>query len=308
MKKNEVMLLVILLSFFNNGLSQLVTPDEKVTGLILFADSIKTEEDFYINRITRGISPRNQNNTELSLQYYNLAICYSAKSQIDSACYFLRQVLDHSSEYNNLVYTDTDFESLRRAPCWNTIAQKIDSAFLAHFPDITHEKLAMELYHIYLMDQHARGFGLKKIDKSIVNIDYDNLNHVQDIIMRHGWPTYSMVGETAAEGAFLVIQHSEVEVQQIYFMQLFNAAQNNEAKKEWVALLLDRISIQKKGFQYFGTQVYQIKDSITGSLGKYNYFPIHDESIVDSLRMAFDMVPLNEYYSLFGIDYKPARK
>lgn len=302
------MLFLILLSLFNSGLSQPISPHEKGAGLLLFADSIKGEVDVHINRITRGINSRNQNNMELSLQYYNLAICYSAKKQIDSACYFLCQVLDHSSVYNNLVYTDTDFENLRHAPCWGTIAQKVDSAYLTNFPGITHEELAIELYHIFLLDQHARGLGLKKINKSIINIDQENLSRVEDIILKYGWPTYTMVGKTAAEGAFLVIQHSEVGIQQKYFLQLFNAAQNNEAKKEWVALLLDRISIQRKGFQYFGTQVYQIKDSITGRPGKYNYFPIHNESIVDSLRMAFDMIPLNEYYSLFGIDYKPVRK
>ena len=68
---------------------------------------------------------------------------------------------------------------------------------------------------------------------------------------------------------------------------------------------MDRISVTKKGVQIFGTQVYQVRDSINKQNVKYNYFPIKDENQVNSLRKAFDMIPLREYYAIYGIDYKP---
>ena len=54
---------------------------------------------------------------------------------------------------------------------------------------------------------------------------------------------------------------------------------------------MDRISVHLKGMQVFGTQVYQIKDSVTGKPGVYRYFPIKDEASVDSLRNEFGLIP-----------------
>lgn len=78
-----------------------------------------------------------------------------------------------------------------------------------------------------------------------------------------------------------------------------------EASKESLVLLEDIISVQLKGMQVYGTQVFQVKDSITGKLGKYTYYPIRNESKVDSLRKSMDLIPLKQYFALFGIDYKP---
>lgn len=310
MNTRALIMCIVLLYLFSCGFSQSGTTYEVSPGSILYADSIKAKEgiDYHISRLRKEVDSENQSNASRDLIYYNLAVCYSARNVIDSVCYFLCQTLGHSAEYNNLIYTDTDFEKLHNEPCWGRIIQKIDSSFLSKYPEIINKELAVELYHIYLKDQHARGLGLKKIDEQLKNIDQENLRRVEEIILMYGWPIYSLVGETAAKGAFLVIQHSNAQVQQKYFMLVFDAAKNNEASKEWVALLLDRISVHKQGFQYFGTQVYQVRDSTTGRLGKYKYFPIQDETKVDSLRKSFDMIPLNEYYSLFGIDYKPVRK
>lgn len=72
-------------------------------------------------------------------------------------------------------------------------------------------------------------------------------------------------------------------------------------------MLVDRIGVQAAGEQLFGTQVYQEKDSITGKPGKYKYFPIKDEKNVDILRKQAGMIPLKQYLSTFGIDYKPVQ-
>lgn len=208
---------------------------------------------------------KKQKNPEL--KYYNLAICYSAKKQKDSTCYYLRRCIQESPKYNNLIQKDTDFEYLHGDKCWETIKNKIDSVFRTQNPGISDQELAVELYHIFLRDQHARGLGLKKISPELANIDQENLKRVEQIIAENGWPTYSIVGKTAADGAFMVIQHSDVNTQRKYFKHLLDAAKNDEASKESVALLTDRISVRLKGMQIFGTQVYRMKDSITGMPG-----------------------------------------
>lgn len=310
MRTKNMLLIIMYFSLFRSGYTQLIHPFEGIGKIILFADTLngKNQIDWHIDRIKNEINSDKLNNLDLKLKYYNLAICYSAKKQIDSTCYYLSKCIDQSSVYNNLVFTDTDFDFLHQTPCWGTLVQQIDSAYVKNFTGITNKELAVELYHIFLKDQHARGLGLKKIDKNLINLDIENLKRVEEIIQEYGWPTFSMVGKTAAEGAFLVVQHSSTPIQQKYFIQLINAAKKNEASKESVALLLDRISVHNKGIQMFGTQVYQVKDSITGQPSKYKYFPIKDEEKVDSMRKAFDMIPLKEYYARFGIDYKPVVK
>ncbi len=307
MKLRNTYTILILFSFYFNGFTQ-VAENKELEKHILYADSLTSSNDLgeYVLQLKKSIKDSESGN--LDLIYYNLAICYSAKKQTDSTCFYLSRCIRESSIYNNLILTDTDFDFLYQSPCWEKIENKIDSSYLAQNPEVTNKELAVELYHIFLKDQHARGLGLKKINQTFINSDRENLKRVEEIIHQYGWPTYSMVGKTSANGAFLVIQHSNTKIQRKYFNQLLNAAKRNEASKESVALLMDRISVHLKGMQVFGTQVYQIKDTVTGEPGVYKYFPIKDEANVDSLRNEFGLIPLKHYYALFGIDYKPMAK
>lgn len=259
----------------------------------------------FINNLSNNHISESSNS---SLFYYSIAKFYSAKGLRDSSCFFLSKALDKSSSSNDFIYSDSDFEILKNDPCWVKIVQKIDSIFLSKNPGIKNKDLAIELYHIYLRDQQFRSLGIMGLSKMTEKTDSVNLNRVEEIIALYGWPTYTLVGETAAKGAFLVIQHSNLQVQQRYLGSIFNAAIRDEASKEWVALLMDRISVLRKGVQIFGTQVYQVNDSTSSHKIEYRYFPIKDEMQVDSLRQIFGLVPLAEYYAQFGITYKSPKK
>ncbi len=272
---------------------------------ILNADSLKNSAvtDKYINQL-KAVIDSLTDDAYVSSVYYNLAICYSVKQQPDSTYWYILKCIEASSGYNNLVLTDNNFDFLHQDPCWEQVISKADSVYISQNPGITNKELAIDLYHIFLRDQHVRGLGLKRIDVNLIEIDKENLRRVEEIIQQHGWPTYSMVGKQAGDGAFLVVQHANTTVQRKYFKLLFKAAGKGEASKESVALLMDRISVHMKGVQIFGTQVFRTKDSITGGFGPYKYYPIKDETIVDSLRNEFGLIPLKQYLALFGIDYK----
>lgn len=309
MKSIKILIsLVCVFIFYQSIFAQYNSNIEGLRNVILFADSllIKNQKEQYVKQLKKDIITNSTD--EQDLNYYNLAICYSANRQEDSTCYYIKKCLQESSDFNNLVLTDTDFEFLHQYECWEKIKNEIDSVFLEQNPGIKNKKLAVELYHIFLKDQHARGLGLKKIDPALANVDNENLKRVEEIITVYGWPTYSMVGKAAADGAFMVIQHSDVNTQRKYFNQLLDAAKADEASKESVALLTDRISVRLKGMQIFGTQVYQLKDSITGKPGSYKYFPIKDEANVNAKRKEMGMAPLKDYYALFGIVYKYSEK
>ena len=77
----------------------------------------------------------------------------------------LFKCLDESSNYNKIILTDTDFDFLHQSLLWEKISNEIDSVYLAQNSKITHKELAIELYHIFLKDQHARGLGLKRMEQ-----------------------------------------------------------------------------------------------------------------------------------------------
>jgi len=304
--KTKITLLMLGLFFMVSHVkSQIFPPFDSIGKVILFADSLVAKNDINITikKLSKEINEKEADG--LDLKYYNLAICYAAKKQPDKVIYYLTKCAETSFNYVGLMQIDTDFRFLLDTPGWKKLVAKTDSVYLLQYPEITHKDISVELYHILLKDQQWRGLGIKKHDLTLQSSDSVNLVRVRAIIRQNGWPTYSMVGELAAQGAFLTIQHSETAVQRKYVQMVVIAAAMNEASKEWAALLIDRISVHLKGMQIYGTQVYRTRDSISGEYGNYKYFPIKDETIVDSLRLEMGLISLKEYLKMFDIEYMP---
>ncbi len=298
--KKIVIILLFLTLVINITNAQKYGMFKDLGKVILFTDTLKANNsiDWQINQL--------KNDTSISkkiLGNYNLAICFLAKNDIDSTCYYLSRSIVQNPFFNRLILSDTDFDSMHQSSCWKTISDKIDSVHLASTPNISNPKLSLELFHILVLDQKARGYGLKFPDKSLMNVDSLNILRVEEIIKVHGWPTYSMVGKVAADGAFMVIQHSRTSIQKKYLPQLLDAAKKKEASGESVALLEDRIMAAEEHCQYYGTQVFQVKNPQTGKLSRYTYYPIKDETNVDVRRKEMGLIPLKDYLKKFGIDY-----
>ncbi len=279
---------------------------QQIGKYVLFTDSLKEKHqaDWQIDQIQN-----NRDTTRIKLlDNYNLAICYMAKGNVDSVIFYLKQSIAVFPPYNRMILSDSDFGSLHSQSCWKIITGKIDSALLATTPKITHPKLAVELFHIFVKDQYARGYGLKFPDKSTMDIDSINQIRMEQIIKEYGWPTYTMLGKVAADGAFMIIQHSKPEIQKKYIETLRILADKKETSQSSVALLWDRILVNDHRYQLFGTQVFQTQDPITHKISKYGYYPIEDEANVDVRRKEMGLIPLKDYFKMFGIDYVPGSK
>jgi len=301
--KKIIISLLILTSLIGSANAQLYGLFKPLGKVVLFVDTLKAKNttNMQISKLKNDTSViRNK-----LINNYNLAICYMAKNDNDSTCFYLLRAINNNSR---LVLSDTDFNNLHGLPCWKKVTDKIDSLFLASVPNVSNPKLALELFYIHVADQKARGYGLKFLDKSLLNTDSLNLIRVEKIIKEYGWPTYSLVGKVAADAAFLVIQHSNTQIQKKYLDQLLDAAKKKEASSESVALLQDRIMSNESHYQMYGTQVFQMRDPATGKLSKYTYYPIKDEENVDKRRKEMGLIPLKDYLKLFGIDYVPGTK
>ena len=133
-------------------------------------------------------------------------------------------------------------------------------------------------------------------------IDRDNLAWLKRVVETHGWPGKSLVGPDGAQGAFLIAQHA---VSDLDFMarclDLLKAAHKaGDADGQWVALMTDRLLVQKdRKKQLYGTQLVP-KD------GKLVPQPIEDEANVDARRKELGLPPLADYLKL--VNDGPAKK
>jgi hypothetical protein len=127
--------------------------------------------------------------------------------------------------------------------------------------------------------------------KKVVEIDRENTRRMKEIIARYdGWPGKSLVGEKAAHAAWLLVQHADADrafqKQCLHLME--QAAVKGEVSKVDVAYLTDRVLVAENQKQRYGTQAHQVK-------GRYEPYPVEDETHVDQRRAEIGLAPLAEY-------------
>jgi hypothetical protein len=130
-------------------------------------------------------------------------------------------------------------------------------------------------------------------------IDSVNLKKIIAFIDAHGWPGQEELGSQGSSTLFLVIQHSDSAIQEKYIPLLREAVRQKKAKPQDLALMEDRLSISKYGYQLYGSQIEQ--DTVTK---KFFILPIKDEASVNQRRAAVGLPPLEEYVKFWGIEYK----
>lgn len=115
-----------------------------------------------------------------------------------------------------------------------------------------------------------------------------NAARLLEILGEHGWPGRTLVGEQAAEAAWLVLQHAigNPPLQRRGLVSLKAAAATGEVPAIQVAMLEDRIrSYEGKG-QIYGTEFDWDEQGLMSPL------PIEDEQHVDERRLEIGLIPL----------------
>jgi Family of unknown function (DUF6624) len=117
-----------------------------------------------------------------------------------------------------------------------------------------------------------------------------NAARLMQILQEHGWPGRSLVGESAAEAAWLILQHAigNPELQRLGLSLLKGAAAAKEVPWVHVVTLEDRIRCNEGRAQRYGTQFDW------DEFGHLSPCPIEDEESVDARRAEIGLVPLAE--------------
>lgn len=115
-----------------------------------------------------------------------------------------------------------------------------------------------------------------------------NAAGLRSVLEECGWPGRSVVGDEAADAAWLILQHSigNPDLQRLGLSLLEAAAAAGEASMVHVAMLEDRIRCNEGKGQRYGTQFDWDNEGLLSPL------PIDDETNVDKRRSEVGLVPL----------------
>ena len=142
-----------------------------------------------------------------------------------------------------------------------------------------------------ILAMYAEDQDMRASDCFDSSVDERNIKKLKSIINKYGWPTYDSVGPTTAKWAWLLVQHADFDVKfQIKCLTLMkNAVKRNQARKEDLAYLTDRVLINTGKKQLYGTQFY------IDEKGKFGPRPINNQKNLDARRKKMGLPPFNQY-------------
>ena len=129
--------------------------------------------------------------------------------------------------------------------------------------------------------RHKSPERVERLARRAMDTDSTNLEMVTRILAETGYPSKSRVGDFASQTVWLVIQHSDLEVQKQYLPQLETAAHNGDLPPAMIAALKDRIDVREGRPQKYGTQ-----------LGPEGLCPLLDASRVNEWRKEVGLPPI----------------
>ncbi|MCB0572851.1 MAG: hypothetical protein KDC66_23945 [Phaeodactylibacter sp.] len=245
---------------------------------------------------------------------YNLACAYALSWNRDSAFHFLNLAL--VGDTSVVVLTDPDLINLSEDERWAAIEDGQIAKVGAKFgpypkPDLARELWRMKMkdqayyYHIHVAEQKiGRGspvvralWDLKKM------INDKNEERLEEIINEQGWPKESDVKGNAAQAAFLIIQHANLEKQKQYIGMLKSACEQGEASWPSYALMYDRIEMREGRPQFYGSQV-----RFNAGSGQYEPHEILEPEYVNKRRREVGLGPIQDYLSNWDIKWEVEQK
>lgn len=153
------------------------------------------------------------------------------------------------------------------------------------------------------MQMLVKDQDLRRKRMNTFSVDRENLLALQQIIQKHGWPTYLLVGKKGAHAAWILVQHadSSLSFQKHCLVLLRHALDQNQANPMHLAYLTDRILVHQRKKQLYGTQFYLDKNRV------FRPRPIAQETTLDQRRLKMDLPPFKKYLAAMKRIYSQFR-
>ena len=136
------------------------------------------------------------------------------------------------------------------------------------------------------------------LSETINESDSINLLKIEKILNEHGWLGADVIGEQGNNTLFLVIQHSDLEIQVKYLPMLREAVKRGNAKGEYLALLEDRIAMKQGKRQIYGSQIEKDYDT-----GESYVWPLTEPEKVNKRRAEVGLEPIEDYVKSMGMTW-----
>jgi hypothetical protein len=158
-------------------------------------------------------------------------------------------------------------------------------------------QLSEELKSMYDKDQavrweviHSGKLNSEEGIRMMEEIDRNNLPRLKAILDEYGWPGIKLVGEAGADQMWLLVQHSDhdVEFQKRALALLKGSVDKNDAPKRHLAYLTDRVLLNEGKEQIYGTQMEIVN-------GQVILQPVQDPDHLDQRREEIGLCPIAEY-------------
>lgn len=158
-------------------------------------------------------------------------------------------------------------------------------------------KLKKELLDMVEEDNRVRteliesGELFQDYNSQMADVHQRNGKHLDTILMQYGWPGSSLVGEDAADAAWLILQHAigNPALQRRCLPLLKKSAEMGETKAFQVAYLEDRICYFEGRPQRYGTQFDWDENGVLCP------HPIENPTQVDIIRESVGLGSLSEH-------------
>ncbi len=138
------------------------------------------------------------------------------------------------------------------------------------------------------VDQEMRSRNLKDPEYWSPKVDSGNTIRMKEIVGQIGWPTVSKVGSEASHIAWLLVQHADHDVDfQEQCLKLMKEVKEPEVSSQNIAYLENRVRVNRKLPQLFGTQFTEIN-------GQFVPKEIKDPEHVDERRKLMGLGTLEE--------------
>jgi len=142
-----------------------------------------------------------------------------------------------------------------------------------------------------ILKMAAKDQKMRSGEKWNKNVDIQNTNIMKEIIKTFGWPDIDLVGKQASINAWLLVQHSDHDVffQEKCLRLIKEKLKDNKVIPENYAYLKDRVNVNKKRLQLYGTQFY------LNNKNKLVPRPIRDKKNLDKRREKYGLELFEKY-------------
>ncbi|MCA6366407.1 MAG: hypothetical protein IM631_21440 [Cytophagales bacterium] len=128
------------------------------------------------------------------------------------------------------------------------------------------------------------------LNREILTQDSTSLIQVIQVIESYGWLSKKQVGATANQALFITIQHADSKIIEKYFPLLQNSALSNDSNLADMALMEDRILIDKGLPQKYGTQ-YKFDDAKK----RFVFYELSNLKSVNKARRSVGLERIQKY-------------